>query len=104
MPRVFLPSDILAAGLSGEEFDLDAETARKLTRVLRLTPGETFVAFDGLGREWECALAASGDEENGRRRRGARAVVLAEREVVWQERLHLSVAQAVPKGDKMEFV
>jgi 16S rRNA (uracil1498-N3)-methyltransferase len=104
MPRVYLRSDIIAPGLDGEEFSLDAETARKLTRVLRLTQGETFVAFDGLGREWECALTAIETGNAGGKPRGARAVILSEREAAPAGALHLMVAQAIPKGDKMEFV
>lgn len=101
MPRVFLPSHVLEPGLRGEEFSLDADTAKKLTRVLRLTPGEIFVAFDGLGREWECALTAITSESGGK---GARAAILSERTAAPAGRLHLSVAQAVPKGDKMDWV
>ena len=104
MPRVFLSSIILEPGLRGEEFDLDFDTAKKLTRVLRLTPGETFVAFDGLGREWECALVATESGSAGGKSKGARAVILAEREVAPTGPLHLAVAQAVPKGDKMDFI
>jgi len=105
MPRILLPSHILEAALSGEEFDLDPENAKKLTRVLRLTAGETFTAFDGRGRAWECALAATEDDGNsGKKGRGARAVILSETLSTAVARLHLSVAQAVPKGDKMDFV
>jgi 16S rRNA (uracil1498-N3)-methyltransferase len=102
MPRILLPPEVVDAALSGEEFDLDPETSKKLTRVLRLTPGETFIGFDGRGREWECALAVP-DEEQGNRNR-ARAVVLEERPVESLQRLQISVAQAIPKGDKMDFV
>ena len=87
--------------MQGEEFELDAETAKKLTRVLRLTEGETFVAFDGMGGEWECALAAIAANPSGK---SARAVVLGPREIAPVARLRLSVAQAIPKGDKMEWV
>ncbi|MDQ3813003.1 MAG: 16S rRNA (uracil(1498)-N(3))-methyltransferase [Armatimonadota bacterium] len=103
MPRVFLSPSVLEAGLNGEEFELDYETAKKLTRVLRLTPGETFIAFDGLGGEWECALTAT-EGEGSKKNVSARAVILAEREPLPRGRLHLSVAQAIPKGDKMELV
>ena len=101
MPRVYVSSTILASGLRGEEFDLDFETAKKLVRVLRLTEGETFVAFDGLGGEWDCALTHI---ESERKSFKARATVLAAREAKPEGRLQLSVAQAIPKGDKMEFV
>ena len=99
MPRVFISSHFLEPGLRGEEFDLDADTAKKLTRVLRLTSGEIFVAFDGLGGEWECVLTHV--NETGK---GARAAILNETSSTRIARLHISVAQAVPKGEKMEFV
>lgn len=104
MPRVLLPPDVVEAALGGGEFDLDAETSKKLTRVLRLTPGETFVGFDGRGREWECALVAPDDESTPGSKSRARAVILEEREVTSGQRLQISVAQAIPKGDKMDFV
>ena len=99
MPRVFISSSFLEPGLRGEEFDLDPDTAKKLTRVLRLTSGEIFVAFDGVGGEWECVLTSV--NETGK---GARAAILNEVPSQSAPRLHISVAQAVPKGEKMEFV
>lgn len=105
MPRVLLSSDLIELGLRGEEFNLDFETAKKLTRVLRLTPGEMFTAFDGSGREWECVLTATQSEDpSGRKSIVARAAILQEREVGFEGRVRISVAQAVPKGDKMDFV
>src|SRR5215210_2317323 len=99
MPRVLLSSELIELGLSGEEFNLDFETAKKLTRVLRLTPGEMFVAFDGSGREWDCVLTATqSDDPSGRKSIVARAAMLQEREVKNESRVHISVAQAVPKG------
>ena len=100
MPRLLLSSDILDQALNADEFDLDAESAKKLVKVLRMTPGETFVAFNGRGREWECALTSV--ENEGRAR--ARAAILEELETEVVRRVHLSIAQSIPKGDKMEFV
>ena len=100
MPRLLLSASILEPALGGDEFDLDAESAKKLVKVLRMTPGETFVAFDGRGREWECALTAV--ENEGRAR--ARAAVVEELDTAMIRRVHLSIAQSIPKGDKMEFV
>jgi 16S rRNA (uracil1498-N3)-methyltransferase len=105
MTRVLLSSILLEQGLEGEEFSLDPDTAKKLTRVLRLSPGEVFVAFDGSGREWECVLTATQSEDpSGRKGITARAAILSEREVKMFSRVKISVAQAVPKGDKMDFV
>jgi 16S rRNA (uracil1498-N3)-methyltransferase len=105
MPRILLSSQLIEMGLNGEEFNLDFETAKKLTRVLRLTPGEMFVAFDGSGREWECVLTATQNEDpSGRKSIVARAAILQEREVKFEGRVKISVAQAIPKGDKMDLV
>lgn len=100
MTRVLLSSENLVAIENGEEFDLDPETAKKLVRVLRLTEGEPFSGFDGFGREWECALVAV----ETRKKPTARAVALEEKPAPPEPKLHLSVAQAIPRGDKMEFV
>jgi 16S rRNA (uracil1498-N3)-methyltransferase len=105
MTRVLLSPILLEAGIGGEEFSLDFETAKKLTKVLRLTPGEMFVAFDGSGREWECVLTATQTEDpSGRKSITARAAILNEREVKMPQRVRISIAQAVPKGDKMDLV
>ncbi len=100
MPRLYLAPETLETALSGDEFDLDADTAKKLVKVLRMAPGETFVAFNGFGREWECALTSVENEGKAR----ARGVLIKERDVENLRRVHLSVAQAIPKGDKMDFV
>lgn len=102
MTRIYLSSDILEAGLGGAVMELDAETSKKLLKVLRLSPGEMFVGYDGLGREWDCALVPP-DEDNPRSKI-ARAAILSERDQAPPRLLHLSVAQAIPKGDKMDWV
>ena len=100
MTRVLLSTPNIETLETGEEFDLDSETAKKLVRVLRLTSGETFVGFDGRGREWECALVSI----EAQKKPAARAIALEERPSGIESKLHLSIAQAIPKGDKMEFV
>lgn len=100
MPRFLLSSETLETALTGDEFDLDADNAKKIVKVLRMAPGETFVAFSGFGREWECALT----EVSGEGKARARAVLIKERAVENEQRVHLSIAQAIPKGDKMDLV
>jgi len=102
MTRIYLSSDILDPGLAGAVMELDLETSKKLLKVLRLTPGEMFIGYDGLGHEWDCALVPP-DEENPRARI-ARAAILNQRDEAPPRKLHLSVAQAIPKGDKMDLV
>ncbi|HEX9998592.1 MAG TPA: 16S rRNA (uracil(1498)-N(3))-methyltransferase [Abditibacterium sp.] len=100
MPRLYLAPEILETALEGDEFELDADSAKKLVKVLRMAPGETFVAFNGFGREWECALTSVENEGKPR----ARGVLMGERDVETLHHVHLSIAQAIPKGDKMDFV
>ncbi|HEX8550757.1 MAG TPA: RsmE family RNA methyltransferase [Abditibacteriaceae bacterium] len=102
MTRIYLSRDAIETGERGGAMELDAETSKKLLKVLRLSPGEMFVGFDGFGREWDCALLPP-DEENPKSKI-ARAALIAEREEATPRRLHLSVAQAIPKGDKMDWV
>jgi 16S rRNA (uracil1498-N3)-methyltransferase len=100
MPRLYLSSEILGIAIEGEEFDLDADNAKKVVKVLRMTAGETFIGFDGFGREWDCALTTVGSDGKPR----AKGVILNERESNAPRRVHVSIAQAIPKGDKMDFV
>src|SRR5690606_23477897 len=100
MTRELLSGANVTAIENGEGFDLDAETAKKLVRVSRLPEGETVLGFDGLGREWECTLTWI----EAQHKPGDRAVAVGGRTRRIESKLHLSVAQAIPKGDKMEFV
>ena len=101
VPRLLISSALLDDAIaSGQEFDLDSDNAKKLVKVLRMTPGETFVAFNGMGREWECALTDVSSEGRAR----ARAAIVDELDTAIVRRVHLSIAQSIPKGDKMEFV
>ena len=70
MPRLHFSIALLEDALQNDDnqFDLDADNAKKLVKVLRMTPGETFVAFDGRGREWECALTDVSSDGKARAR------------------------------------
>ena len=72
MPRLYLDSEILESALNGDEFELDADNAKKVVKVLRMTPGETFIAFNGFGREWDCTITTveSDGAASSRARRG----------------------------------
>ncbi len=102
MPRLHLSPSLLESALETDEqeFDLDADNAKKLVKVLRMTPGETFVAFDGRGNEWECALIEVSSDGKAR----ARAAILEKLDTKMVRRVKISIAQSIPKGDKMEFV
>ena len=101
MPRILLHHEAAEAAAASDEFELDYETAKKITRVLRMNPGETFIGFDGRGREWDCAVVSTQGEG---KRPYVRAIALNERESVAPLPLYLCVAQALPKGEKIDFV
>jgi 16S rRNA (uracil1498-N3)-methyltransferase len=76
---------------------LTAEESHHLARVLRLREGERVSAFDGLGNEWECEIAAIHKSE-------CRLSILNELETVVESPLRLTLAQALVKGEKFDLV
>ncbi len=90
LPRFFAP-DLPRAGT----FDLDEDQSRHLSQVLRLSPGQEVVAFDGNGGEALCVIETC-------TRKSAR-LAIARRTDTDRElncRLHLFVA--LPKGDRQK--
>ncbi|HWP95533.1 MAG TPA: 16S rRNA (uracil(1498)-N(3))-methyltransferase [Syntrophomonadaceae bacterium] len=76
---------------------IEAEQAHHIQRVLRLKPGTVIAVFDGLGCEYQACL----EREEGRVL-VARILSQIERNSETAIRLHL--VQALPKGDKMDYV
>jgi 16S rRNA (uracil1498-N3)-methyltransferase len=75
----------------------DGEQTRHLSRVLRLGAGDLVVVVDGRGREWSVRLTEV-------TARAAAGLVLAERTGDGESPLHLTLAQGVPKSDKMDLI
>ena len=84
-------------GIAGERVTFDAEETRHLTRVLRLGPGDIVEAFDGMGNVLTVRLERVG----GRLAYGA---LLARAALRSESPLHLTLAQSIPKGDKIEGI
>ena len=76
---------------------LDAEEARHLTRVLRLSEGARVFVFDGDGAEFECEVARVAKHE-------VDLSLLRRLEDVVESPLRLTLAQALIKGDKFDWV
>ena len=74
------------------EFELDAGSARHLTRVLRLRTGDAFVVFDGTGFDWPATLL-----EGTRARTGAGARVATE------SPLAVTLVQGISRGERMDW-
>ncbi len=76
---------------------LDTEESHHLARVLRLLPGATVFAFDGNGAEYECEVARVSKE-------ATELNVLARLSNEVESPLQLTLAQALVKGDKFDWV
>ncbi len=76
---------------------LDAEESHHLARVLRLLPGATVFAFDGNGTEYECEVARVSKE-------ATELQILARLSNEVESPLSLTLAQALVKGDKFDWI
>ena len=87
-PRVYLDAALAHAG----EVSLDDAPAHHLARVLRLREGDSLTVFNGRGGEWDAEFL-------GKRRVRLREFSEVERE----SPLHITLAQGVSSGDRMDY-
>ena len=93
MHRFFVDPDIIRT----DELKISGSDVRHIRDVLRLKPGDKIQAVDGTGTEYEVALQTIGrDLVTGR--------IIGKNTVTRETKLQLTVAQAVPKADKMDTV
>jgi 16S rRNA (uracil1498-N3)-methyltransferase len=76
---------------------LDAAETRHLRRVLRLRVGDVVRALDGRGRELTVRLTALGT-------RSAEGEILDSATPIRESPLHLTLAQGLPKAEKLESI
>src|SRR5215470_393948 len=86
------PAQITDSGVT-----LDAEESHHLTRVLRLSEGALVFVFDGEGAEYECEVARVAKRE-------VELNVLRRLDGAVESPLRLTLAQALIKGDKFDWV
>lgn len=91
--RFYAPPDNITASI----LTLSTHETHHLIHVLRMTPGDEAFVFDGCGREYRCSF---------RRVEGNRAQLEIEDTLsdVVESRLHLTLAQALVKGEKFDFI
>ena len=82
----------------GESVEIGGADAHKIANVLRLSPGDRIVVIDSTARTFTAAIAAVG-----------RVVCATIEEEIFDDRapaaaMRIDVAQAVPKGRRMDFV
>jgi 16S rRNA (uracil1498-N3)-methyltransferase len=80
----------------GGRIVLDASETRHVRRVLRLGVGDIVRAMDGLGHEWTVRLSALGTRAEGQ--------ILEAAAPAEESPLGLTLAQGIPRGDKLETI
>jgi len=92
LPRIYSPRSLEDATAC----ELGADSLRYLKTVLRLGPGDAVVVFDGFGHSYEARIESY----------TSRAVHLMLQGALPQRKKQISVtlAQAVPKGTKMDMI
>ncbi len=80
---------------AGKVIPLEEERRHYLETVLRLSAGDRVEIFDGSGHAWLCEVAVADEFE-------LRALEALERDV--ESPLQITLLQAVPKGDRWEWV
>lgn len=90
MPRFFIPP------VSGDIVTLTGEDAAHISRSLRMRPGEMLTLSDGAGTDYEAELVETGSEVVAR--------ILSRSPCKAEPQAKITLFQAMPKGDKMEFI
>lgn len=92
LPRIYSPRSLEEATAC----ELGSDSLRYLKTVLRLGPGDAVVVFDGFGHSYEALIESY----------TSRAVNLTLQAALPQRKRQVSVtlAQAVPKGTKMDMI
>src|ERR1700722_17824697 len=91
-PRFFVEG----AYNAGDLVMLDGADARKATLVLRLRDGDAVEVFDSAGRAFAGVLVTDGARSGGR--------IESVRAPAREPAIETTLAQAVPKGAKMDFI
>jgi len=83
--------------LDVDEVPLPAALAHRLSRVLRLTPGDTIVLFDGSGFDATARIDALNE-------RAGTATILDRRAGMPEPRTRVHLYQAISKGERFEWL
>jgi 16S rRNA (uracil1498-N3)-methyltransferase len=92
IPRFFCPFPLHP----GATVELSAEAAHHALKVLRVGAGDTAILFDGRGGQWRATLNPAG--------KALRATLDEFDDVDCEPPLALTLVQALPAADKMDFV
>jgi 16S rRNA (uracil1498-N3)-methyltransferase len=91
--RFYAPPD----SITDSTVSLSGDETHHLMHVLRMTPGDEAFVFDGCGHEYRCAFRSIKDN------RGQLEIAGALSDVV-ESPLYLTLAQALARGEKFDFI
>jgi 16S rRNA (uracil1498-N3)-methyltransferase len=92
IPRFFCPFPLHP----GATVELAAEASHHALKVLRVSPGDTAILFDGRGGQWMATLYPVGKK--------LRATLTEFNEIDREPSLVITLIQALPSSDKMDLV
>ena len=92
IPRIYHPE----ARSTDDAITLGREHLHYVKNVLRLAPGNRIIVFDGAGGEYACRL--------GKFSESTAELVIEDRTQTGDSTLQITLAQSLPKGQKMDLV
>jgi 16S rRNA (uracil1498-N3)-methyltransferase len=90
---LFLPPE----QLTSDQINIIGDQARHLALVLKSQPGDTVTVFDGNGSKYECRLTVV-------RKKEVLAEIISKEPYSTESPASITLAQGLPKGDKMDFI
>lgn len=93
MNRLFLPPE----HITSKEIIITGENARYLSLVLRAQPGESVAILDGQGKRYICNILSVHKKE-------VRVEKIKEEYYSSESPISITLAQGLPKGDKMDLI
>lgn len=91
--RFFIPPEHIADGVA----KIGGDTARQISRVLRLRPGDTICLLDGSGVEHDAEIVSLSKDE-------IKATIKVSRTCEREPRLRLALAICLPRNDRMDLI
>lgn len=96
---VHMPKYFIRSGVMGNSITLTGDDARHLLTVLRVGPGDSVLLCDGAGMDYVCVVQQTDRKAN------VLVVEVRERQACLSEPpAHVTLYQALPKSDKMDWI
>jgi 16S rRNA (uracil1498-N3)-methyltransferase len=93
MHRIYIPPE----NISETSLILPAEQRHRITRVLRLNPGDTLIVFDGQGKEYRVTLNKGKNKE-------LEGNIESITSINRDPELEITLMQGIPKFEKMDLI